>query len=65
MKLKTRASAKKRVKVTSTGKMLFGKSSKRHRLVSKSPKAKGRNKYGAVVSESNVGMLSNFMPHSL
>lgn len=65
MKLKTRASAKKRVKVTGSGKMLFGKANKRHRLVSKSAKAKGRNKYGAPVSASNMEMLSNFMPHSL
>ncbi|HRI36613.1 MAG TPA: bL35 family ribosomal protein [bacterium] len=65
MKLKTRASAKKRVRVTATGKMLFDKANKRHRLVSKSAKAKGRNKYGALVPAANTGMLAKFMPHSI
>ena len=46
MKAKTHSGAKKRVKVTGTGKYILEKSCKRHLLSDKSKKAKGRNKYG-------------------
>ena len=53
MKLKTLSSAKKRVKITGTGKYIFGKTAKRHLLSDKSSKAKGRNKYGQVAHVTN------------
>ena len=53
MKLKTHSGAKKRVKITATGKYIVNKIAKRHLLKDKSAKAKGRNKYGMVLSDSN------------
>lgn len=54
MKLKTLSSAKKRVKITATGKFLVGKTAKRHLLKDKSSKAKGRDKYGHQIHETNL-----------
>jgi large subunit ribosomal protein L35 len=53
MKLKTHSGAKKRVKITGTGKFILDKTAKRHLLKNKSSKAKGRDKYGKVVSSTN------------
>jgi large subunit ribosomal protein L35 len=53
MKLKTLSSAKKRVKVTGTGKFIVDKTAKRHLLKDKSAKAKGRDKYGHVLPKAN------------
>ena len=54
MKLKTLSSAKKRVKITGTGKYILDKTAKRHLLKNKSNKAKGRDKYGRIVSSANA-----------
>lgn len=53
MKLKSHSGAKKRVKITATGKYIVNKIAKRHLLKDKSSKAKGRNKYGMVLSDAN------------
>jgi len=53
MKLKTLSSAKKRVKITGTGKYIVDKTAKRHLLKDKSSKAKGRDKYGHGIHETN------------
>jgi large subunit ribosomal protein L35 len=53
MKLKTLSSAKKRVKITATGKYILDKTAKRHLLKNKSSKAKGRDKYGHEAHETN------------
>ncbi len=53
MKLKTHSGAKKRIKITGTGKFILDKTAKRHLLKNKSSKAKGRDKYGKVVSVTN------------
>ena len=52
-KIKTLSSAKKRVKITGTGKYIVGKTAKRHLLKDKSSKAKGRDKYGKVLCAAN------------
>ena len=52
-KLKTLSSAKKRVKITGTGKYIVDKIAKRHLLKDKSSKAKGRDKYGRVLGTAN------------
>lgn len=54
MTLKTRKGVAKRVKVTGTGKVKLAKACKRHLLSDKSKKAKGRNKYGKIVSSAEV-----------
>ena len=63
MTLKTRSGVKKRVKVTGSGKIKLGKSCKRHLLSNKSSKAKGRNKYGLLVSASETRKIRQQLPH--
>ena len=64
MTLKTRSWVKKRVKVTSKGKLMLAKGSKRHLLSNKSSKAKGRNKYGLIASKSEAKKIREQLPHS-
>ncbi len=65
MKQKTHSSAKKRVKVSSTGKFILPKSCKRHLLSNKGKRAKGKNKYGVVAEKANVYALRRCLPNSL
>lgn len=65
MSLKTRSGVKKRLKVTGSGKIKLGKACKRHLLSNKSSKAKGRNKYGLIVSDAEVKKIKRQIPHSL
>ncbi len=62
MKCKTHSSAKKRVKISGTGKFMLPKSCKRHLLANKSKKAKGRNKYGVEASSANAVSLKRCLP---
>jgi len=63
MTLKTRSWVKKRVKVTAKGKFKLAKAWKRHLLSNKSSKAKGRNKYGLLVSASETRKIRQQLPH--
>ncbi|EKE29272.1 MAG: hypothetical protein ACD_2C00197G0013 [uncultured bacterium (gcode 4)] len=65
MKAKTHSGAKKRVKVTGTGKYIMEKSCKRHLLSDKSKKAKGRGKYGLVTNAANDRSLKQSLPNGL
>ncbi len=62
MTLKTRSWVKKRVKVTSKGKFKLAKAWKRHLLSDKSKKAKGRNRYGLIVSASEERKIRQQLP---
>lgn len=62
--IKTRSGTKKRVKITGTGKIILGQANKRHLLSNKSKKSKKRNKYGLVVSKTEVKQIRNQLPHS-
>ncbi len=63
MTLKTRSWVKKRVKVTGKGKFKLAKAWKRHLLSDKTKKAKGRNKYGLVVSAAETKKIKQQLPH--
>lgn len=65
MKAKTHSGAKKRVKVTGTGKYILTHSCKRHLLSDKSKKAKGRNKYGIVSHSTNKVAIQRCLPHGV
>lgn len=60
--LKTRSGVKKRVKKTANGKYKVGQAHKKHLLSNKSKKAKGRNKYGLVISTSEVRKIKAQLP---
>lgn len=63
MKLKTHSGAKKRVKITGTGKYFFDKTAKRHLLSDKSTKAKGRDKYGHEVHVADLLKVQIALPY--
>jgi len=60
--LKTRSGVKKRVKVTAKGKFKVSKAFKRHLLSDKTKKAKGRNKYGVILSGSESRKIRQQLP---
>lgn len=63
MTLKTRSWVKKRVKVTWKGKFKLGKAWKKHLLSDKSKKSKGRNKYGLIVSWTEIKKIKQQLPN--
>ncbi|MBU2524353.1 50S ribosomal protein L35 [Patescibacteria group bacterium] len=63
MKLKSRSSVKKRVKVTGTKKLVMQKSCKRHLLANKSKRQKKLDNKGKMVEPSNVRKLKKMLPH--
>lgn len=60
--LKTRSWVKKRVKITAKGKIKLPKAYKKHLLSNKSKKAKWRNKYGLIVSSTEVKKIKQQIP---
>lgn len=64
MTLKTRSWVKKRVKVTWKGKFKLAKAWKRHLLSNKTSKAKGRNKYGLIVSAAETKKIKQQLPYA-
>ena len=64
MTLKTRKWVAKRTKVTWTGKFKLWKACKQHLLSDKTKKAKGRNKYGLMVSSSETKKIKEQLPYS-
>lgn len=63
--LKTRSGVKKRVKITGSGKVKLGKACKKHLLSDKTKKAKGRNKYGLMVSGAEYTKIARQLPFGL
>ena len=65
-KMKTKSGAKKRFKVTATGKVKFKQSHSRHRLISKPKKMKRKARGTAVMFKSDgIKVLTYSLPYSL
>ena len=65
-KMKTKSAAKKRFKITATGKVMAGAAHKRHRLISKSKKAKRQNRRtDALAKPDGIIIKRNFLPYGL
>lgn len=62
-KVKTHSGAKKRFKVTSSGKILRGHANKSHILNKKTRKRKRNLRSIAVVDKTNTMQLKNLMPY--
>lgn len=60
-KVKTNSSAKKRFKVTGSGKILFQKAFKRHILTKKSKKRKRNMRKMGVVSDPNTHFVKRLL----
>ncbi|MDP3975485.1 MAG: 50S ribosomal protein L35 [bacterium] len=65
MKHKSRSTAKKRVRITGTGKIKMMKAGRNHLLLQKSKKQKGLGGVGKVmlVSPTNVGRIKKSLPY--
>ncbi|MBP0961243.1 MAG: 50S ribosomal protein L35 [Oscillospiraceae bacterium] len=64
VKVKTHSGAKKRFKVTGTGKFKYQKTNRRHRLTQKDTKRKRSNRASGVADSTNLGALKQLMPYA-
>ena len=64
-KLKTKSGAKKRFKLTATGKIKAGVAGKRHRLLSHNAKYIRQNRGTKVMSESDSKTIRTYIPYGL
>jgi large subunit ribosomal protein L35 len=64
-KLKTKSGAKKRFKITATGKLKAGVAGKRHRLISHSSKYIRQNRGTKVMSTSDQKTIRTYLPYGL
>ena len=62
-KLKTKSSAKKRFRMTASGKVKAGVAGKRHRLISHNGKYIRTNRGTKVLSDSDAGIVKKYMPY--
>jgi large subunit ribosomal protein L35 len=64
-KLKTKSGAKKRFKITATGKVKAGVAGKRHRLISHNAKYIRQNRGTKVMSDSDATIIKGYLPYGL
>ncbi len=63
-KMKTKSSAKKRFKVTATGKVMGGQAGKRHGMIKRSKKFIRDARGTTVLSEPDQKLALSYMPYS-
>ena len=63
-KLKTKSGAKKRFKVTATGKVLAQQAGKRHGMIKRSKKFIRNARGNAVLAEPDARIVRQFLPYS-
>ena len=64
VKVKTHSGAKKRFKITGSGKVKYQHTNKRHRLTQKDTKRKRSNRASGVADSTNMGALKQLMPYA-
>jgi large subunit ribosomal protein L35 len=64
-KLKTKSGAKKRFKLTATGKLKAGVAGKRHRLINHNGKYIRQNRGTKVMSEADAKTIKSYLPYGL
>ena len=62
-KLKTKSGAKKRFKITATGRIKAGVAGKRHRLISHNAKYIRQQRGTKVMSESDTKTIMSYFPY--
>ncbi|MBV0910825.1 50S ribosomal protein L35 [Anianabacter salinae] len=62
-KMKTKSSAKKRFKVTGTGKIMAGQAGKRHGMIKRTKKFIRDARGTAVLSEPDQKIAKSYMPY--
>lgn len=63
-KLKTKSGAKKRFKVTGSGKVVVGVAGKRHRLISHTSKYIRQNRGTKVLADADARTVKSYMPYN-
>ena len=63
-KLKTKSGAKKRFKITASGKVKAGVAGKRHRLISHNAKYIRQNRGTKVMSDSDTKIIKGYLPYA-
>ena len=63
-KVKTHSATKKRFRLTATGKVKMSHVYRRHRLVTKTRKAKKGHRIGAYASEANAATVRKMLPYA-
>ncbi len=63
-KLKTKSGAKKRFKLTATGKVKAGVAGKRHRLISHNSKYIRQNRGTEVMADADAKKIKSYMPYA-
>ena len=63
-KMKTKSAAKKRFKVTGTGKLMKMKAYKSHILTKKTTKRKRNLRKATEIDKSNLGPMKRILPYS-
>jgi large subunit ribosomal protein L35 len=64
-KLKTKSGAKKRFKMTASGKLKAGVAGKRHRLISHNGKYIRQQRGTKVLSASDTKIIKSYLPYGL
>jgi large subunit ribosomal protein L35 len=64
-KMKTKSSAKKRFKITATGKVLAGPGKKRHGLVNRPQKMKRKGRGSQVLTPMDARTVMQWLPYGL
>lgn len=62
-KLKTKSSAKKRFKMTATGKVKVGVSGKRHGMIKRTPKQIRQNRGMDLLEPCDAKIVKKYMPY--
>ena len=60
-KMKTKSAAKRRFRLTATGKVRFNSAYRRHRLISKSKSAKERNQGTKLMADGDAAKVKRHM----
>lgn len=63
-KLKTKSSAKKRFKVTSSGKILAAQANKQHNMRKRSKRQLRNNRGTTVLCAADTGLILSYMPYN-
>jgi large subunit ribosomal protein L35 len=63
-KMKTKSGAKKRFKMTGTGKVKFAQAGKRHGMIKRTAKFVQKSRGTAVLNDSDAKIVKKYMPYN-
>ena len=63
-KMKTKSGAKKRFKMTASGKVKAGPAGKRHGMIKRTPKQIRQNRGASLLSDPDAKIVKKYMPYN-